>query len=135
VNSIFGEGVNPKLRKVRGGLDAVGLPSEALLQHGSPRLIYGVPLASNFREILIGKAKRPKYLLPQSPSGAASEAIAAYWRRRWLSARVTRSDVLSSVAAHSLAFPVTHGARVSLPSGGGDPDSALGAGNVFEAQD
>ena len=54
VNSIFGEGVNPKLRKVRGALDALGLASDKLLQHGSARLIYGVPLAVNFREILLG---------------------------------------------------------------------------------
>jgi hypothetical protein len=65
VNSIFGEGVNPKLRKVRGALDSVGLPSEQLLQHGSPRLIYAVPLAANFRDILVGRAKRPKYLMTQ----------------------------------------------------------------------
>src|SRR5207247_8343887 len=52
VNSIFGEGVNPKLRKVRVALDAIGLPSDALLQHGSPRLIYVVPLATTFCGVL-----------------------------------------------------------------------------------
>ena len=116
VNSIFGEGVNPKLRKVRGALDSVGLPSEALLQHGSPRLIYGVPLASNFREVLLGRAKRPRYLLQQARAGAAADAITAFWRQRWFEPRVQRQEVLDSVAEHSLSFPVTHGARVRLPS-------------------
>ncbi|HEX6748087.1 MAG TPA: Druantia anti-phage system protein DruA [Longimicrobium sp.] len=45
VNSIFGEGVNPKLRKVRAALDEIGLPSDLLLQHGQPRVVYGIPLA------------------------------------------------------------------------------------------
>lgn len=134
VNSIFGEGVNPKLRKVRGGLDGVGLPSEALLQHGSPRLIYGVALASNFREVLLGKAKRPKYLLPQSPAGTVADAIAAYWRERWLSPRVQRPDVFLAVAEHSLSFPVTHGARVTLPPRRDEHGAAQGMADLFEPE-
>ena len=42
VNSVFGEGVNPRLRKIRDGLDALGLPTDDLLNHGGPRLVYGV---------------------------------------------------------------------------------------------
>ena len=41
VNSVFGEGVNPRLRKVRDGLDALGLPTDDLLNHGGPQLVYG----------------------------------------------------------------------------------------------
>ena len=133
VNSIFGEGVNPKLRKVRGALDRVGLPSDALLQHGSPRLIYAVPLASNFRDVLLGKAKRPKYLLPQAPAGVAAEAIAAYWRERWLEPRLQRPDVLCAVGEHSLSFPVTHGARVSLPPSGEGKDGASDMADLFDS--
>jgi hypothetical protein len=39
VNSVFGEGVNPvnpRLRKLRDGLDALGLSSDDLLNHGGP---------------------------------------------------------------------------------------------------
>lgn len=131
VNSIFGEGVNPKLRKVRGALDSIGLPSEALLQHGSPRLIYAIPLASNFRDVLLGKAKRPKYLLPQAPPGAATESIATFWRERWLSSRVERPEVLSAIAGHSLALPVTHGARVVLPTRAHESQNSLDAVDLF----
>ena len=35
VNSIFGEGVNPLMRKIRGALDSVGLMSDELLLHGN----------------------------------------------------------------------------------------------------
>src|SRR5260221_8683223 len=42
VNSVFGEGNNPRLRKIRDGLDELGLPADELLNHGGPRLVYGV---------------------------------------------------------------------------------------------
>ena len=57
VNSIFGEGVNPLMRKIRDGLGLLGLPEDELLKHGS------VALASNFREFPLGMADTPKYLI------------------------------------------------------------------------
>jgi hypothetical protein len=134
VNSIFGEGVNPKLRKVRGALDTVGLPSEALLQHGSPRLIYALPLASNFRDVLLGRAKRPKYLLALERAEAASDAIADYWRDRWLGVRVQRPEILRAVGEHSLSFPLTHGARVSLPPCGNEQGELPKMAELFDSE-
>ena len=113
VNSIFGEGVNPKLRKVRTALDLLGMSSDALLQHRSPRMIYGVPLASNVRDILLGLASRPKPIIPPGP--AATAAIIDFWRDRWLSKRIEREETIGAVARHSLAYPVRHGACVVLP--------------------
>lgn len=113
VNSIFGEGVNPKLRKVRGALDAVGLPSDLLLQHGSVRLVYGIPLATNFRDVLLGRTRRPEYILLDRAN--ATERVIDYWRERWLSRRIEQPSVLAGVMAQSLAHPVRHGARVALP--------------------
>lgn len=113
VNSIFGEGVNPKLRKVRAALDAVGLPSNLLLQHGSPRLVYGIPLASNFREILLGLKSRPAYVIPDRRDATAG--IVDFWRARWLSHRVESTEVVRAVAEHLLMSPVQHGARVVMP--------------------
>jgi hypothetical protein len=115
VNSIFGEGVNPKLRKVRGALDAVGLPSDALLRHGSPRLIYCVALAHNFREVLLGRSARPRYVIPKALGSEGSRRIADYWTRRWLTARIDNPAVIEAVARHVLFHPVAHGARVPLP--------------------
>lgn len=43
VNSLFGEGVSPRLRKVRLGLAALGWPTNELLRHGRERILYGVP--------------------------------------------------------------------------------------------
>lgn len=115
VNSIFGEGVNPHLRMVREALDVVGLPSDALLRHGSPRLVYGVALATNFRDVLLGRSTRKRVILPRLSSGAMTDKLVDHWVRRWLSRRIERSEVLDEVERHSLAFPVQHGARVVLP--------------------
>jgi hypothetical protein len=117
VNSIFGEGVNPKLRKVRAALDVVGLPSNLLMQHGSPRVVYGVPLARNFKDMLLGVNSRADYLLSDGPE--SSQAIVAHWRERWLRGRIRNEDVLRSVASHRVAGPVHHGARVPLPANAG----------------
>ena len=112
VNSIFGEGVNPKFRKLRGALDALGLPADELLQHGSPRRIYGVPLAENFREVLLGLSSTPDYIVEPATSGVPQ--IAEYWRERWLQKRVERSETLNGVICHSLVYPIRHGARVPV---------------------
>jgi len=113
VNSIFGEGVNPKLRKVRTALDLLSLPSDALLQHGNHRVIYAVPLARNFRAVLLGLTDRPKWIVPQG--SLATRAIMSFWRDRWFAKRVERPGLLDAVAIHSVAYPVRHGARVALP--------------------
>jgi hypothetical protein len=115
VNSIFGEGVSPRLRKVRDGLDALKLPSDHLLHHGSPRVVYGVALARNFREFLLGLGGKPDYLLPLEEPRATSRAIAAWWGARWLSGRIERPEVLDTVRRHRLVHPIRHGARVTLP--------------------
>ena len=51
------------MRKLRDGLEHVGLPSEDLLRHGNSRVVYSIPIAENFREILLGVDAKPKYFL------------------------------------------------------------------------
>ena len=115
VNSIFGEGASPKLRKVREGLEALGFPTEHLLRHGRCRLVYGVALVRNTREFLLGLEDTPDYLF--SLSGAeATATISEWWRERWLSRRIEQDPVLEEVEAHTLVRPVRHGARVELPA-------------------
>jgi Domain of unknown function (DUF4338) len=112
VNSIFGEGVNPKMRKVRSALDAVGFPSDLLLQHGSPRIVYGICLAENFREVLLGLSRRAKYILPANET--TTGRLVDFWCSRWLAKRVERPEVIADVQRHSTVYPVDHGARVAL---------------------
>lgn len=114
VNSIFGEGVNPKLRKVREGLDLLDWPSDELLKHGRPRVVYGVALATNLLPYLLGLNLRPRYVFDRTMIDDV-EQISAWWMERWLARRVTSTQVLDDVASHSLSRPVHHGARVALP--------------------
>ena len=114
VNSLFGEGVNPKMRKVRAGLDALGWPSDQLLRHGRKRLIYGVSLVHNLREYLLGMNSRPRYLARNTLADDVRR-IADWWTQRWLLGRIQSDCVLSHVASHTTQRPVSHGARVQLP--------------------
>jgi hypothetical protein len=92
VRNRFGEGVSPNMRLTRQGLSELGLDDEALLQHRSPRLVYGARLATNAYEYLRTEQTRPSYSLPSAGSDQAgrlaSEAIADYWRTRWLRSRL-----------------------------------------------
>ncbi len=117
VNSIFGEGVSPKLRKVRQALDLLNLPSGMLLRHHRPRVVYAVSLIKNLGDYLIGAAKEPEYVVPVNEGVAATAAIGAWWRERWLRNRITSDDVLDEVERHTSVRPITHGARVPLQRG------------------
>ncbi|WP_420446006.1 Druantia anti-phage system protein DruA [Candidatus Poriferisodalis sp.] len=114
VNSLFGEGVNPKMRKVRAGLDTLGWPSDQLLRHGRKRLIYGVSLVHNLRDYLLGMNSRPRYLARNTLTDDVRR-IADWWAQRWLLGRIQSDCVLSRVASHTTQRPVSHGARVPLP--------------------
>lgn len=116
VHSIFGEGVNPRMRKIREALHHLGFPHDELLQTASPRSIYVIPLAHNFREVLLGQSSVPDYILPPKHSRASVRGIAEFWIERWLAGRIAREGVLESVRQHELTHPITHGARVPLPA-------------------
>src|SRR5256886_5759924 len=100
VNSIFGEGVNPLMRKLRDGLAEVGLPSDELLKHGNAQVVYGVPLAENFREVLLGLDGKPRYFLPMKKSESSTGALAEFFfssrRRHTIFDCDWSSDVCSS---------------------------------------
>lgn len=97
VNNLFGEGMSPKLRSLRLGLEGLGLRPDEYLRHHSPRLLYAVPLAINSMDVLFGLAKRPKYILPPKGGTATTDAIAAHWYERWARARVARPTTLPSL--------------------------------------
>jgi len=111
VNSIFGEGVNPKLRKVRDGMDLLGWPSEELLRHGRQRIVYGVSLVSNLLPYLIGADLEPNYLFRRNVKDDV-ERISEWWMERWLFGRSRSAEVMTAVAQHHVDRPVRHGARV-----------------------
>lgn len=125
VNSIFGEGVNPKLRKVRHGFDLLGWPSDILLQHGRQRIIYGIKLVDNLLPYLLGVDTKPRYKFRRRPGHSDVEKLSGWWMRRWLSHRIKSDDILVALQQHRLARPVRHGARVTLPNSTDGDDEQL----------
>lgn len=123
VNNLFGEGTSPKLRQMRNGLDALGLESSSFLKHNSRRIIYGVPLCSNTEDVVLQLTDAPAYLLP--PGEQSTSLLVNHWRDRWLSARVSRPDVLESVRGEEFSdFRLSRELeRVTTAS----PDGATGA--------
>lgn len=115
VNSIFGEGVNPLMRKIREGLELLGLPSDVLLNHGNKRVVYGVSLARNFRDVLLGLADSARYNVPMTKERLRTEMLADFWRQRWLLNRLEKPGILDEVSNHTVVYPIKHGAQVALP--------------------
>ncbi len=114
VNSIFGEGANPLLRKVKDAMDSLKLESSPILNHRNKRVVYGVALADNFGDVLSGIAEKPQYLILQNKPELRTELIGKYWIKRWLLNRIKNNAVMEQVANHTLSYPITHGARVPL---------------------
>lgn len=119
VNSLFGEGVSPRLRKVRLGLAALGWPTNDLLQHGRERILYGVPLVSNLRDYSLGIDGTPKYLMDTSLEDGDAR-ITEWWLNRWALRRAGQDRLRDLMLRDCLTRPIKHGARVPLPEGAGD---------------
>lgn len=96
VNNLFGEGMSPKLRSLRMGLEGLGLLPEEYLRHHSPRLLYAVPLVENPGDVLLGLAE-PDYVFPVSSGHNATEAIAGHWYSRWAKSRIARVGAMESL--------------------------------------
>jgi hypothetical protein len=116
VNSIFEEGANPLLRKIREGLDLIGFPSQEILKHGNKRVLFGVSLAENFSEVLLSIQKTPKYFIPQVKPRKITALLAKQWSERWLLNRIKNEEVLEAMSKHTLEYPITHDARVPVVS-------------------
>lgn len=92
INNRFGEGTSPRLRQVREGLEVLGIESDEVLHHATPRLFYACELDPDARARLMG-------IKSSAPSPAPTlPAIAEGWRRRWLVARARRPEVLEQLA-------------------------------------
>jgi hypothetical protein len=116
VNNVFGEGTSPKLRSLRDGLNALGISSEEMLQHGIEKVVYGVILVSNASRYLLRLDDVPQYLFSLEEAEASTARIAQHWFERWASARMERSETEQKLLAHTLVRPIRHGARIVLPS-------------------
>jgi hypothetical protein len=98
VNYLFGEGISPKLRTIRSGLDALGLESDTFLRHHSPRILYAVRLCRNADDVLLGLDDAPDYFLGEDPS-TVTTVVAKTWKERWLQSRASRPEIVQRLRA------------------------------------
>ena len=99
VNSLFGEGTSPKLRKLKMGLRKLGFDPDRLIQHRHHRLIYGAPLFPKARDWLQERgAELPCYVAVPDRYQDATERIGAYWRRRWLASRLYHQSSMAALS-------------------------------------
>jgi len=93
VNSVFGEGPSPKLRKLRAGLDLLGFSADDLLKHHQMRLVYSLEFWPGAREFLrFGSGQPPAWVSKPKGFRDATGRIAAFWRNRWLSMRLDHNE-------------------------------------------
>jgi hypothetical protein len=89
VNSVFGEGSSPRLRKLRAGLQMLGFEAEHLMVHHQQRRVFGVKLFPAAADFLLGKkAAVPDYVRRPKRYLDATQRIVDYWTARWLSMRL-----------------------------------------------
>jgi len=96
VKGRFGEGIAPKMRKIRNGLENIDLSGE-FLKHESPRIIYAVPVANDFREFLYGLTDDPDYMWPFEDIAAEQQQVYDHWKHRWVSKRIQKDYILDRI--------------------------------------
>ena len=79
----YGQGANWKMRVIREALSILQL-DQGLLRHRVYREVFGMPMGGNWRDFLLGKAKRLTGSLP------TVDAIAQAAKERWILLRAAR---------------------------------------------
>ncbi len=82
----FGMGPNWKIRVVRTALEKLGIDGDTVLRHGIEREVYAIPLAKNWKGILLGRQRNVR-----SCAVTASE-IVDFCLNRWIIPRAARDN-------------------------------------------
>jgi hypothetical protein len=102
VNSVFGEGASPKMRKIRAGLRELGFDPAKISQHRQQRIIYGCALFPEARDWLLERSSQlPKYITKPEKFRSATSRIAEFWRCRWLASRLDHLPALERLNEQS----------------------------------
>lgn len=91
-SSTFAAGVNYKMRSIGSGLGHLGL--RKLQQHENPRLVYLAPLATNWKEYLLGLDSEPNYLFDINNIEQQTQELVNFWRDRWYIRRIFNNEVM-----------------------------------------
>lgn len=97
VRGRFGEGIAPRMRKIRRGLQNCNLDGD-LLKHESKRIVYGIDLAKQATAYLRGETNDPEYYWSFDDVEAEQQDVYDHWKRRWVSKRVKMPEILDRIA-------------------------------------
>jgi len=123
VNSVFGEGPSPKLRKLRAGLDLLCFSADDLLKHHQMRLVYSLefwPGATSF--LRFGKEPTPPWVSQPQQFRSATQRIADFWRRRWLSMRLDHEETWERLQNETLSWKLSDRLPVARATIKGSPE-------------
>ena len=128
VNSVFGEGASPRLRKLRSGLDAIGFNASLTMLHHQGRRIYGVPLFPTAATYLCGLDPNvPDHIRSPESCEDASERIAEFWRERWLARRLEHEESWSALGETG---PWLLSSTIPEPPSSTPPQAAQDGGHI-----
>lgn len=106
INNRFGEGVNPKLRRVSAGLASIGITAvDKFTRHRSQRVVYGVPLGRAAYAYLRGETDDPEYFFDMNSLEKIKEGtehISQFWAVRWLLKRIENPKFLVKISSFNV---------------------------------
>jgi hypothetical protein len=88
----FENGPSWRMRVIKAAGNLLGFDGDSLLRHSFQRAIYAIPLASNWKDALIGKYKKPDYF------NYPLQELVSHWKERWLSMRLKNQNVVDEVS-------------------------------------
>ena len=103
INHVFGEGASPKMRlmtmAIRELLETTQEDTRDLSKHAMSRIVYGVELARNTQEYLLGLDSKPEYYFRKKGIASGTQRIIDYWRIRWVMSRLNFPPLLDRLRA------------------------------------
>lgn len=101
INHVFGEGASPKMRlltmAIRELLESTNEDSKDFSKHAMSRIVYGVCLASNTLDYLLGKDDHPEYYTDVEQYQVGTKKIIDFWENRWLSSRLNYQPIYQRI--------------------------------------
>lgn len=101
INHVFGEGASPKMRlltmSIRELLESTNEDSKDFSKHAMSRIVYGVCLAENTFDYLLGRDSEPKYYTDMADYVAGTQKIVDFWRNRWLESRLNYEPIYQRI--------------------------------------
>lgn len=101
VNHVFGEGPSPKMRLLSGAirelLETSSDDTKEFTKHAMSRIVFGVDLAENTTNYLLGIDKLPSFYTDTFDYKTGTEKIIRFWQTRWLAHRLQYEPIYERI--------------------------------------